>query len=131
MEKKIVLFDGECGFCNKTILFFAKNDINNSVVFISNTSVQGKELISLYNIDTELINKTLVLIFKKNTYIRSDVFRVLSQENNKLIFLKILLNIFPKFINDLFYNIISKNRKNIINNNCTIPPKNIRDKIIL
>ncbi|WP_416372483.1 thiol-disulfide oxidoreductase DCC family protein [Empedobacter brevis] len=129
--KKIVIFDGECGFCNKIILFLAQKDIDNSIVFISNKSNKGRKLISFYNIDNDLPSKTLILIHKESIYIKSDVFKILSETNENLLFLKLVLKIFPKYINDFFYKIISKNRKKIIKNNCQIPSKNIREKIIL
>jgi predicted DCC family thiol-disulfide oxidoreductase YuxK len=39
--------------------------------------------------------------------------------------------IIPKFIRDFFYNIISRNRKNIMTDNCVIDKLKVRDKYII
>ena len=129
MDKPFIIFDGNCGFCNKTIMYIAKNDKHNNFKYVSSLSNFGINLLSKHQI-AGLEKSTIILVEKDyNIYSKSIAIR------------KVLLNIpfykslgylmfcIPKKISDYVYDLISKNRKLIIQNNtCEIPNPEIRKK---
>lgn len=132
MDKSYIIFDGQCGFCNKTIMFVAKKDKNNKFKFVSNLSEFGLELLLKYNIKG-IEKTTIILVGNENEiYTKSvDIRKIML----KLSYYKLIGNLmflFPKQLSDYVYDLISKNRKLIIKNNtCEIPNSEIRKKFIM
>lgn len=132
MNEDYIFFDGNCGFCNKAIMFIAKNDKNNNFKFVSNISVFGINLLSKYKI-RGLEKSTIILIDKnENVYLKSVAIRKILL---KIPFYKLfgyLMFLFPKRLSDYAYSLFSKNRKRIIKiNTCEIPNFQVRKKFII
>lgn len=132
MDKSFIIFDGNCGFCNKTIMLIAKNDKNNNFKFVSNLSVFGINLLSKHQIRG--LEKSTIILIEKDEGVYSESMAI------RKILLKIpfykwfgyLIFLFPKRLSDYVYALISKNRKLIIENNiCEIPNSEIRKKFIM
>ncbi len=100
MNEDYIIFDGNCGFCNKAIMFIAKNDKKNNFKFVSNISVFGINLLSKYKI-RGLKNSTIILIDKnENAYLKSVAIRKILL---KIPFYKLfgyLMFLFPKQLSD-------------------------------
>ena len=60
-----IIFDGECGFCKKIIIFIARNDKNNTFKFISNFSKFGAKIL-LKNKIKGLEKSTIILVENEN-----------------------------------------------------------------
>ncbi len=132
MQYSYIIYDGDCGFCNKTVMFIAKNDKNNNFKFISSLSEFGTKLLLKYNIKG-LEKATIILveneneIDKKSVAIRKVLFKIPSYK-----IMGYLMFLFPKQLSDYVYDFISKNRKLIIKNNiCEIPNSEMRKKFIM
>jgi len=132
MNKSYIIFDGECGFCNKTVMFIANNDKYNNFIFVSNLSEFGIKLLLKHNIDG--LEKTTILLLenKNEIYTKTIAIRRIAL---KLPYYKIfgyLMFLFPKKLADYMYDLFSKNRKMIIKNDiCEIPNVEIRNKFIM
>ena len=61
-NKKIVLFDGVCNFCNSSILRIIKNDKKNVFLFASLQSEIGKQLTNHFKIDTSKIDSIILIL---------------------------------------------------------------------
>lgn len=104
----VIVFDGKCGLCNKTVNWILKNDQKAVFKF---TPIQGdfakKTPSNLLNIDNP---NSIILLDNGLYYQKSDaIFRILK----KLPFPWKLLNIFsflPLKLTDYFYNFIAANR---------------------
>ena len=57
----IVLFDGDCNFCNRSVQFIYERDKKGIFRFASLQSARGREFLAKHNLDT-LDLSTLVLI---------------------------------------------------------------------
>jgi len=71
MEKDIIIFDGDCNFCNKYINFVIAHDHANRFVFTSSQSTTGQVLLNKFNADLKYVD-SLVLISGKKVFTRSD-----------------------------------------------------------
>lgn len=126
-----IIFDGECGFCNRTVMFLAKNDTNNCFKFVSNHSDFGIELLENHKIKG-MEKSTIILIDKENIYTKSMAIKKILLKIPKYRIIGLLLFLIPKKVSDWFYDFISNRRKGIVkNNDCEIPTPEIRKKFIV
>ena len=131
MRQSYVIYDGTCGFCNKTVLFFAKKDQNNHFKFVSGLSNFGKELLHIHNLKG-LESSTLILVENnRRVFVRSVAIRKILLKLPGYSFIASILSLFPKSILDLGYRFISKHRKKINNRMCELPSKELKEKFIL
>lgn len=130
MSKSIIIFDGNCGFCSKTVMFIAKNDKNNNFKFISSLSEFGTKLLLKHNIKG--LEKVTIILVENEIYIKSIAIRKVLLKISSYKIIGYLMFLFPKKLSDYAYDLISKNRKLIIKNNiCEIPNSEIRKKFIM
>ena len=130
LNKKIILFDGDCNLCNKYVNLIIRYDPKDNFRFATIKSQIGQNIIK----DLNLINiqeDTLLLIKKKSIYIKSDaVIRILSCLQFPINILS-LISLIPRFIRDYFYDIIAKNRKKIFKTKeCLLPNKKNRERFL-
>lgn len=109
LEKQpLLLFDGECGFCNKSVQFFLKHEKNKKVHFIPLQSEAGKALRNYFEIDA----KTDSIIFIRNheAFIKSCAVLRLTKYMKGFYPLLQLFLIVPPFIRNLVYDYVAKRR---------------------
>lgn len=105
----LVLFDGVCNLCNTSVQFIIERDPKQKFYFSSLQSETGKFLLQKYKIDTQNTD-SLVLIQNGKAYIKSTAaLRIASQLKGPVKILSIL-RILPKFLRNLAYDIVAKNR---------------------
>ena len=106
--KKVILFDGECKFCDQSVQFIIKRDPIGYFKFASLQSDIGKELLNKYNAPKDI--DSFVLIEDNNCYFKSSAaLRICKNLKGGWKILYVLL-VVPKPIRDLFYGFIAKNR---------------------
>jgi len=107
LNKSIVLFDGECNFCNKTIQFILKYEKKPELLFCSLQSETGKEITSFYN----MMNEKSVLLIEDNVIYKKSTaaLKILTYLKGGFSLLY-GFKIIPLFIRDSVYNYIAKNR---------------------
>ncbi len=127
-----LIFDGSCAFCNKTLIFIAKNDRNDNFKFVSSLSEFGRKILLEKNIK-ELEKSSIILIEKQsNVYIKSVAIRKVLLKLPYYKTIGYLMFLFPKYLSNYIYDLISKNRKLIMNKSaCKIPNTEIRKKFII
>ena len=104
----IVLFDGECNFCNQSIQFIIKRDPTVHFNFAHLSSNTGKQLIHDLNIPTD--SDSLILIRGNTYFIESTAALNISKKLNKAWPLLYSFIIVPKFLRDFAYRLIANNR---------------------
>ena len=109
MNESIVLYDGECNFCNKWVCFAKNNLKKNDISFLPFTSTKAINILNNYKI----INQNSVVYIKEDVVSLKSravlkIFRQLKLPYNLLYF----LNILPSFLLDLCYDFIAKRRLN-------------------
>ena len=67
LNKSIVLFDGECNFCNKTIQFILKHEKKTELLFCSLQSETGKEIQEFFKLKNA---NSVLLIENNNLYLK-------------------------------------------------------------
>ncbi len=117
-SESIILFDGDCAFCNYWLHFIKRKDIHQEFNYYSLQSKIANDILNSLNIKSKNLN-SIVFIDRKEISFQSDaILKILNKLNFKLGF---IISIFPKFIRDYIYDFISKNRYifNRKNGNCS------------
>lgn len=129
MDKSIIVYDGNCGFCNKIIFYIAKKDSENNFIFISNLSKKGNQLLKSGNY-LEISKYSIIVIHKSQIYTFGEALQIIfSNININRIFQKIILITNLKILN-FIYQIIARNRLFLFNKTCKLPPKEVLIKFI-
>jgi len=106
-EVNIVLFDGVCNLCNKTVKFIIRNDSNAKFRFASVQSESGQLLLGQLGLSLDHFD-SLVYISDKQFYLKSmAVLRILQTLGGgwKLLYVFVII---PRFLRDGMYNLIAK-----------------------
>ena len=130
-DKKIILFDGVCNFCNDKVNFIIKNDKKDVFRFVAIQSETGKKIITYLGVDSAL--DSIILYEPGYAYfIKSEaVFRIIKHLSSSVKLL-LLFNFIPTSIKNLLYDFIAKNRYNWYGKNeqCMMPSEDIIGKFI-
>lgn len=105
---KIVLFDGSCNFCDKSVQFIIKRDPKAQLSFASLQSDVGKALIAQYGIPESI--DSFVLIEGNHYYIKSTAALKVCPYLHRCWKIASLCLIVPRPLRDWVYGIIAKNR---------------------
>ncbi|MES2863094.1 MAG: DCC1-like thiol-disulfide oxidoreductase family protein [Bacteroidota bacterium] len=131
-DKKIILFDGVCNYCNDKINFIIKNDKQDVFRFVALQSETGQKIIKYLGIDNSI--DSIVLYEPGYAYfIKSEaVFRIIKHLSSTV---KLLLffNFIPTGIKNIFYDLIARNRYNWYGKkeSCMMPTEALKRKFIV
>ena len=122
VDKPIILFDGICNLCQGSVQFVLKHDKKRQFLFASLQSTIATELISSYQ-NTSPRTDSFVLVENGKMYMRSTAaLRVCRRLNGWLPLLYGLI-IIPRFIRDVVYDLVARNRYKWFGklNECWVP----------
>lgn len=130
-DKKIILFDGVCNYCNDKINYIIKNDSQDIFRFVAIQSEKGQEIIKYLGINTSIDS---IILYEPGFayYIKSEaVFRIIKHLSSKVKLL-LVFNFIPTRIKNIIYDIIAKNRYSLYGKkeSCMIPTEEIKGKFI-
>lgn len=126
----IVLFDGQCVFCDHSVQFILKRDVDEVFQFASLQSDVGQQLLNQYNVDPSM--DSIVVIYKNKVYIQSDAAIVIAQQFKGIWKLLVLVKIVPRWLRNKIYALIAKNRYRLFGqmDTCRIPTKEERRRFL-
>jgi len=117
----IILFDGECSFCNRNVQFIINRDPNAIFKFASLQSDIGQTFLKEYGISTR--ENSLILLQNNKFYSKSTAaLRICKQLHLFWKFLYIFI-IVPQPFRDYVYKIIANNRYKLFKSTktCSLP----------
>ena len=126
----VILFDGSCAFCERSVRFIATRD-NGYFKFGASQNPQGRELLARFGTTREAA-RSLILIEDGQLYLRSTaVLRVTRHLRAPWNLFRVLLLV-PRPIRDFVYSVVAAVRHRIAgtSNACEIPPPEIRARLI-
>src|SRR5690625_5028816 len=127
---QIVLFDGECNFCDKSVQFIIKRDPNGIYKFASLQSEIGQNLIKQHNIPANL--DSFILVTDEKWYTESSAALHVCKNLTGLWKAFYPLLITPRPVRDFFYHIIANNRYKWFGkkDHCILPSPEIRKRFL-
>ena len=127
----IVVFDGECLFCNRFITFIIQNDKKNKLFFCELQSKTGIDFLKKY--DLPISNFETIYFVKKNKlYEKSDAILKIMEAIGGIWKIAIIFSLIPKLFRNKIYNFIAEHRFSLSNSEkiCKIPDTKILKKIL-
>jgi len=116
----VILFDGVCNLCNKSVDFIIRKDKNEYFRF--GALQKSSDLMNKYKIDPQYLN-SLVLIEKGKVYYKSSAALRIAKKLEGAWPLLYSFILVPQFIRDPVYNVIANNRYRWFGkgNSCRLP----------
>ena len=129
-KQPILLFDGECGFCNKSVQFFLAREKNKAMHFAPLTSSVGKELLAYFEIEAK--TDSVILIKDHSAFIKTCAVLRLMPFMKGLWPLMVVFVIIPPFIRNAVYDVIAKHRMKFFGRveNCALLPKEDKERFL-
>ncbi len=126
LKQPILLVDGECGFCNKSVQYFLKREKNNKMHFASLQSEIGKNLRAYFEVSEKI--DSVILIKEHSAYIKSCAALRLTPFMKGVWPLMMVFVIIPPFLRNLVYDFIAKRRMKLFGKveNCALLSKEER-----
>jgi predicted DCC family thiol-disulfide oxidoreductase YuxK len=127
----IVLFDGTCAFCERSVVFIARRDRAGYFRFGASQSPQARALLEPYGVTRETA-RSIILIENGRVYLRSTAsLRIAARLTWPWSSLRVALLV-PAPVRDAVYRVISAIRRRVagVSNACEIPPPDIRSRLI-
>ena len=128
VENEIIIYDGVCVLCNKFIIWILNRDKTNLFNISSlESDFTEKNFPELKKIDSVAVIKRDGKILQKI----KDVNYIL-KSINRLILLRVILNILPFTISNFFYDIIAKIRYKIFGkyDSCPLPDQQYKSRFL-
>lgn len=125
-DKTIVFFDGDCGLCSQVVRFLINRDQHHVLYF---APLQGEVSRHFLNLESETYN-TIYLRQDGQLYSKSTAaLKAISRIGGIWSFCKVLL-IIPAFLRDYIYDVISRNRKTLVKEICSMPTENQKARLL-
>jgi predicted DCC family thiol-disulfide oxidoreductase YuxK len=126
----IILFDGTCAFCERSVRFIATRD-NGHFKFGASQNPEGQAILQRFGTTREAA-RSIILIEDDRIYLRSDAVLRIARHMQAPWKYASALRIIPRPIRDVFYRAIAATRHRIAgrSNACEIPPPEIRSRLI-
>jgi len=125
----IVFYDGDCGFCNRSVAFVLKHDKTKSISF---APLQSELTVSLFkdrgweapDLSTFYFLENGVLFEKSTAALKVAKYFSFPQSISRIGW------IIPRFIRDWFYDGIAKRRQRLSKGYCVMPTENERQRFL-
>lgn len=128
-EPYIVLFDGECNFCDRSIQFIFKRDPQARFRFASLQSEKGKALLQQHGLQN-LDMSSMVLIKNGKAYTKSGAALRIAGHLSGFWPVLIIFLIVPAFLRNFIYDQIAKRRHQLVKQKCELPTPEFRARFL-
>ena len=127
----IILFDGICNFCNRTINIILKYDTQAYFQFAPSQSTAGKDILQQFKLDQKA-SASVILIDNEKVYTKTDAVIQIARHLKGWPRLFRFIKFIPKPIRDFGYDLIAKNRYILFGKkaSCMIPDASIRHRFL-
>jgi predicted DCC family thiol-disulfide oxidoreductase YuxK len=127
----IILFDGVCNFCNRTVNIILKYDQDAHFQFAPSQSIAGINLLQEYKLDQKA-SASVILIDNQKVYTKTDAVIQIATHLKGWPRLFMGLKFIPKSLRDFGYDLVAKNRYTLFGKRetCRIPDESIRHRFL-
>lgn len=130
LNKFVVFYDGDCGFCNHWVEWILKNDKKNLFQFSALQSNFGQNFLKERGLKTKTFD-TIYLWKPKFYYLKkSEAIVEIGKNMGGKYFWLPLLGFVPTIIGDKVYDFVAKRRHRLKKNTCYMPTPEERKKFI-
>ena len=127
----IILFDGVCNFCNRTVNIILKYDQDAHFQFAPSQSNAAMGIMQQFSLEQQAIT-SVILIDNEKVYTKTDAVIQIANRLSGWPSLFRLLKFIPKSIRNFGYDLIAKNRYTLFGkrDQCMIPGASARNRFL-
>jgi predicted DCC family thiol-disulfide oxidoreductase YuxK len=131
MAELIVLYDGVCGLCTRSVRFIIRRDRAAAFRFASLQSGTGRELCRRHGLDEDALD-TMVLIDSGTAYTRSDAVVRVARRLDGVWKVGALGRLVPRPIREWLYRIVARHRYRWFGQRaaCWLPSADLRSRFL-
>ena len=132
----VLLYDGECGFCDQSVQVILKHDRRKVMRFAALQSNYGREVVSrhqsLSNVDSLILIEPADKTGEEKVFIRSTAVLRIAAYLGGIWKLLLVGYIIPRPLRDWMYAVVARNRHKILNapDACMLPPPDVRARFL-
>lgn len=126
---KIVFYDSDCGFCNRSVNFVLKSDKSKKILFVPLQSEFTKNLFDEKGFEKPDLS-TFYFYENERMFIKSTAALKLTKHFKFPQRLLAVNWIVPRFIRDYFYNLIAKRRQRLSKGYCVVPSEEDKKRFL-
>ena len=130
-DHSIILFDGVCNLCNRSVQYVIRHDAEKKFHFASLQSDAGQQLLKQYHLPADNFN-SFVLIQDAKAYTRSTAALRVAKQLKGITKLLYGFIIVPRFLRDAIYNLIANNRYKWFGEreSCMLPSPDLQSRFL-
>ncbi len=130
-DHSIILFDGVCNLCNRSVQYVIRHDAEKKFHFASLQSDAGQQLLKQYHLPADNFN-SFVLIQDAKAYTRSTAALRVAKQLKGITKLLYGFIIVPRFLRDAIYNLIANNRYKWFGEreSCMLPTPDLQSRFL-
>lgn len=127
----IVLFDGLCNLCDRSVRFLLRHDRDRQLKFAAIQSEAGRKLLASHGIDPDRLD-TFVVIDGERCLNRSDAVLALARVIGMPWSLLGVWGVMPRGLRDATYRLVAANRYAWFGRRgeCAVPSKDLADRFL-
>ncbi|GIV38970.1 MAG: hypothetical protein KatS3mg033_0770 [Thermonema sp.] len=131
-DKRLVLFDGVCNFCNSSVNFIIRHDKKKRYLFVPLQEALGKQLLKAYHLPDDYLD-SLVLLSNDKIYSHSTAALRIGEGLGGRWKALGILRLIPAPLRDVVYKLIARNRYRWFGkkDSCMIPSPEVRKRFLL
>ncbi len=129
--KRIIIFDGICNFCARSVQFIIKHDPESKFKFTAFQTKAGKKILETQGLSPKNV-ETFLLIKDEKLYTKSDAALEIAKDLKGFKKSLFVFKVLPKNIRNWLYSILAKNRYKLFGkrDHCLVPTDNIKARFI-
>lgn len=129
MKKGIIIFDGYCNFCSRSVRFIISRDRRRYFTFAASQTPEGKRINALYGLG-KMAEHSIVLIENGNVYRKSTAALRIARQLDRGLCLFYGCIIIPRSIRDFLYDLVARSRYRLfgMSERCFVPDPDIRER---
>jgi len=127
----VILFDGTCAFCERSVIFIANRDPEGHFLFGASQTPEAARLLAPFHLTRETA-RSIILIEGGEVFLRSSAtLRIAAHLSFPWSLAKFLLYV-PAPLRDMAYRLVAAVRHRLAgpSNACNVPPPEIRARMI-
>jgi predicted DCC family thiol-disulfide oxidoreductase YuxK len=127
----IILFDGFCNFCNRTVNIIIEHDKDAQFQFAASQSTAGINMLQKFNL-YQTSSASVILIDNEKVYAKTDAVIQIATQLSGWPRLFVGLKFVPKSLRDFAYDLIAKNRYAMFGkkDSCRMPNASERNRFL-
>lgn len=125
----ILLFDGECGLCDRGVRFVYRRDPGGRVRFAPLQGERGRALLRAHGLPEGALD-TVVLVDGGKAYVRSAAALRVARKLRGAWPLLGLFWVVPRPLRDAVYDAVARRRHRLASASCALPPPGLRARML-